>query len=47
MTWVLILLLLIAIFGIGTLLEAAFWTLLIIAAVVALGVWLVARKIRD
>ncbi|HWC26320.1 MAG TPA: hypothetical protein VG474_07030 [Solirubrobacteraceae bacterium] len=34
MLWVILLIALIAIFGLGTLLEAAFWTLLVIAAVV-------------
>ncbi|MDP8968588.1 MAG: hypothetical protein M3N04_08310 [Actinomycetota bacterium] len=34
MLWLLLIIALIAIFGLGTLLEAAFWTLLVIAAVV-------------
>jgi hypothetical protein len=38
MLWLLLLLLLIAIFGVGTLLEAALWTMLLVAAVVAIGV---------
>ncbi len=32
--WIILIVALIAIFGLGTLLEAAFWTLLVIAAVV-------------
>lgn len=32
--WLVLLIALIAIFGIGSLLEAAFWTLLVIAAIV-------------
>ena len=46
MVWVLLLVLLIAVFGVGTLLEAAFWMLAIIAAVVALAVFAVARRIK-
>lgn len=34
MIWIILLIALIAIFGLGSVLEAAFWTLLIIAAVV-------------
>lgn len=34
MIWIVLLIALIAIFGIGSVLEAAFWTLLLIAAVV-------------
>jgi hypothetical protein len=35
MLWIILIIALIAIFGLGALLEAALWTLLIIAAVVA------------
>ena len=45
MLWVLLIIALIAIFGLGTLLEAAFVTLLIIAAVVILVVLAVGRVI--
>lgn len=39
MVWIVLLVLLVAIFGLGTLLEAAFWTLVVAAViVVALGV---------
>ncbi len=34
MIWLVVLIVLVAIFGLGTLLEAAFWTLLVVAAVV-------------
>lgn len=34
MVWLLLIIALIAIFGLGTVLEAAFWTLLVIAAIV-------------
>ena len=34
MVWIFLLILLIAVFGLGTLFEAAFWTLLIIGVVV-------------
>ena len=45
MLWIILIVLLIAVFGIGTFLELAFWTLLIAAAVViVLGV-LLARAI--
>jgi len=47
MIWLLLIILLVAILGLGTLLEAAFWTLLIIGALVigafVLGSRLVAR----
>jgi hypothetical protein len=36
MIWLILLIALIAIFGLGTLLEAAFWTLLVVAAIVVL-----------
>jgi hypothetical protein len=36
MIWLVLLIALIAIFGLGTVLEAAFWTLLVIAAIVVL-----------
>jgi hypothetical protein len=44
--WLLLLVLLIAIFGIGTVLEAAFWALLIVALVVAAGFFLLVRLVR-
>lgn len=34
MTWLLLIILLVLVFGVGTVLEAAFWTLLVIAAAV-------------
>lgn len=34
MIWILLVILLVLVFGLGSVLEAAFWTLLIIAAVV-------------
>jgi hypothetical protein len=43
--WLLLVLLLLAIFGIGTLLEAAFWTLLIIGAVVVGAFVLLSRLV--
>ena len=45
MLWVVLIIALIAIFGLGTLLEAAFWTLLVIAAVVVLAMLAVGRVI--
>jgi hypothetical protein len=39
--------LLIAIFGVGTILEAAFWTLLIIAALIVAAFVLVSRLVRS
>lgn len=36
MLWIVLLIALVAIFGLGTVLEAAFWTLLLIAAVVVI-----------
>ncbi len=36
MIWLILLIALIAIFGLGTVLEAAFWTLLVIAAAVVI-----------
>lgn len=36
MFWLLVLLLLIVVFGLGTVLEAAFWTLVVVAAIVLL-----------
>lgn len=43
MIWVVLVILLIAIFGLGTVFEAAFWTLLIIAAVVVVAGLAIAR----
>ena len=43
MLWVVLLILLVAVFGLGTLVEAAFWTLLAIAAVVAIAVMATGR----
>ncbi len=37
MTWLLLAVLLIAVFGIGTILETAFWLMLVIAVVVVLA----------
>ena len=45
MIWVLLVILLIAVFGLGTLLEAAFWTLLVIAAVVVVAGLAIARVV--
>ena len=45
MLWLLLIIALIAIFGLGTLLEAAFWTLLVIAAVVIVVVLAIGRVI--
>lgn len=45
MIWLLLIVLLIAVFGIGTVLEAAFWALLIVAAVVVAAVVLISRLI--
>lgn len=45
MIWLLLIILLIAIFGVGTILEAAFWTLLIIAGLVLLAFILVSRLV--
>ncbi len=45
MIWLLLLLLLVAIFGVGTILEAAFWTLLVIAGLVVLAFVLLARLV--
>lgn len=45
MLWIVLLIALIAIFGLGSVLEAAFWTLLIIAAAVVIVVLAVGRVI--
>ncbi len=45
MVWLILLVVLIAIFGLGSVLEAAFWTLLLIAAVVILAAVAIARRI--
>ncbi len=45
MIWIVLLIVLIAIFGLGTVLEAAFWTLLIIAAVVIVVTLAIGRAI--
>jgi hypothetical protein len=44
--WLLLIIALIAIFGVGTVLEATFWTLLIIAAVVALVLLAASRVLQ-
>lgn len=46
MIWLILLIVLIAIFGLGAVLEAAFWTLLILAAVVILAGVAIARRVR-
>ena len=46
MIWIILLILLIAVFGLGTLLEAAFWTLLIIGVVVVAAVVGLSRLVR-
>jgi hypothetical protein len=43
--WLLLVVLLIAIFGIGTVLEAAFWALLVIAGLVVLAFVLLTRLV--
>ncbi len=45
MIWLLLIILLVAIFGIGTLLEATLWVLLIVAAIVAASVVLLGRTL--
>lgn len=45
MIWLLLLILLIAIFGIGTVLEATFWALVIVAALAVVAVVAVSRLI--
>lgn len=45
MLWIILIILLVLIFGIGTILEAAFWILLIIAAVVVIGALLGGRAL--
>ncbi|HUG63616.1 MAG TPA: hypothetical protein VMK83_00200 [Gaiellaceae bacterium] len=45
MIWLLLIILLVAIVGVGTVLEAAFWTLLIIAALVVGAFVLLSRLI--
>ncbi len=45
MIWIVLIVALIAIFGVGTLLEAAFWTLLVIAAVVVVVALALARVV--
>lgn len=45
MIWLLLILLLVLIFGLGTVLEAAFWTLLVIAAAVVILGLAVARAL--
>jgi len=39
--------LLVAVFGIGSVLEAAFWVLVVIAAAVVVVVFLIVRAIKD
>ncbi len=43
MIWIVAILVLVAILGVGTVLEAAFWTLLVVAAVVVVAVLAAAR----
>jgi len=43
MLWLLLVIALIAVFGLGSVLEAAFWTLLVIAAVVVIVVLAIGR----
>lgn len=43
MIWLLLLVLLIAVFGLGTVLEAALWTLLVVAALVVAAFVLLVR----
>lgn len=43
MIWILLVILLILVFGLGSVLEAAFWTLLIVAAVVIVATLATAR----
>lgn len=45
MIWLLLIVLLVLIFGLGTVLEAAFWTLLVIAAAVVIFGLAVARAL--
>lgn len=45
MIWLLLVILLVAIFGIGTVLEAAFWALLVIAGLVVLAFVLLSRLV--
>lgn len=45
MLWILLIILLIAVFGIGAILEAALWTLVIVAAVVIVAGLLVGRLV--
>ena len=45
MLWIILIILLVLIFGIGTILEAAFWILLIVAAVVVIGALLGGRAL--
>ena len=45
MIWVLLVILLIAIFGIGTVLETALWTLLVIGGLVVLAFVLLSRLV--
>lgn len=43
MIWLILVVLLIAVFGVGSLLEAAFWSLLVIAAIVVVVGLAIAR----
>lgn len=45
MIWLILLVLLVLVFGLGTVLEATFWTLLIIAAVVVVLGLVIARAV--
>jgi hypothetical protein len=44
--WVILLILLVLIFGLGSILEAALWLLLILAAIVVIGAFLGGRAFR-
>ncbi len=45
MVWLLLIILLVAIFGIGTLLEATLWVLFVVAVIVAAAVLLLGRAV--
>ena len=45
MIWLLLVILLVAIFGVGAILEAAFWTLLLIAALIVAAFVLLSRLV--
>ena len=47
LVWLLLILLLAVVFGIGTVLEAAFWLLVLLALAVAAGTFLLSRAIAE